>query len=271
MAARYFIDFAAANILVIGAGEMSRLALKALLQRHAGHVTVANRTLARAEAALLSHQWRVVDFADVADSLHTYDVVFSATSAVDFIISREQMISAQHRRHNARKQVLIDLALPRDIDPSIRELQGVTLIDVDDLRQGIDQSLENRKRALPMVETIIAEELSHWQSEQRELLLRPLVVELRQRAEHIRQNEVDRTMRHLGDVDDLTRDHIQHLSRAIVNKLLHEPTIRIKELAQSDEPEPYLAAICDLFGLDADFYTPNYPENVELRGELSAD
>jgi glutamyl-tRNA reductase len=254
MAARHIPDFSQARILVIGAGEMSRLALKALLQRQVSNVTVANRTLARAEGVIMHPDWRAVELAHVLPLLEECDVIFSATSALDYVITREQLLQAHSHRIAARNggsqvQVVIDLAVPRDVDPAIRSLPGVVLVDVDDLRQGLDQSLENRKLALPAVETIILDEVTRWQAEVRELSMRPMVVELRQRAEQIRQHEVNRTLRFLGPVDAETREHIHNLSRALVNKILHEPTVRIKELAHDDEADHYASAFCDLFGL----------------------
>jgi glutamyl-tRNA reductase len=148
-----------------------------------------------------------------------------------------------------RMQILIDLAVPRDIDPAVRDLPNIVLVDVDDLRQELDHSLEKRKQALPAVEAIIEQEIVRWQVEQRELSMHRLVVELRQRAERIRQQEVERTMRFLGPVPPDTRDHIQHLSRALVNKLLHRLTIRIKEVAHKDEADLYMSALCNIFSL----------------------
>ena len=273
MAARYFPDFAQVRVLVIGAGEMSRLALKALHQRQVSNVTIANRTLARAEAALMRRSWRAIELAQVPAILGEFDVVFSATSATDLIVTREQLLHAREILKTplaeAHNQVLIDLAVPRDIDPAIRELPGFVLVDVDDLRQGLDQSLENRKQALPAVNAIIDEEIERWHAEQRELSMRPYVVELRQRAERIRQQEVERTMRFLGPVDSETQQHIQHLSRALVNKILHEPTVRIKELAHNDEADLYVSALCDIFGLESSNPIVSNLENAELSGEPS--
>jgi glutamyl-tRNA reductase len=267
MAARYIPDFSEARVLVIGAGEMSRLALKALYQRQVRNVTVANRTLARAEAVLLNPNWRALDLAELPESLNTFDVIFSATSALGLVVTRVQLADAQSNGGPPHKQVLIDLAVPRDIDPAIRDLPNRVLVDVDDLRVGLDQSLENRKQALPEVYAIIDQEIARWQAEKRELSMRPLVVGLRQRAERIRQQEVERTMRFLGPVDSDTREHIQHLSRALVNKLLHEPTVRIKELAHNDEADIYVSALCDIFGLDTGLPPIPHSENAELRGE----
>lgn len=269
IAARYVPRFEDARILVIGAGEMSRLALKALRQRNVQHVTVANRTLARAESALLHPQWNAIELSSVASMLGEFDVIFSATSAAGFVVTAEQLITTQYENPHAGVQVLIDLALPRDIEPVIRELPNIVLVDVDNLRQGLDLSLEERKLAMPAVIAIIEEEMERWQAEQRELSMRPYVVELRQRAERIRQQEVERTMRFIGSVDEETLGHIQHLSRSLVNKLLHEPTIRIKELAHVDEADMYVSAICDIFGLDVGTTYQNSVENDELRGEPS--
>ena len=250
MAALHLPDFKQARVLVIGAGEMSRLALKALLQRQMPNVTVTNRTLAHAEGALLHPAWKILDFADLSESLGDYDVIFSATSAPNYVVTHEDFFQVLSRDDESTTRVLIDLAVPRDIDPTIRHLPGVALIDVDDLRHGLDDSLAARSGALPAVNAIVEGEMARWQAEQRELVMRPYVVELRQRAERIRQDEVERAMRFIGPIDEATHTHIQHLSRALVNKLLHEPTVRIKELAHDDEAETYVSAICDIFGLE---------------------
>lgn len=269
MAARYFDNFADLNVLVIGAGEMSRLALKALRQRNVRHVTVANRTLAHAHSVLLHAEWQAIPLALVPQVLADFDVIFSATSALEVVVTQDDILNARATSGQERQQVLIDLAVPRDIDPAIRDLPGIAVLDVDDLRQGLDQSLENRKHALPAVNAIIEEEMTRWQAEQRELSMRPYVVELRQRAERIRQQEVEKTMRFLGPVDSETQEHIQHLSRALVNKILHEPTVRIKELAHTDELDVYVTALCDIFGLEANGLSSNHTHDAKLSGEPS--
>jgi glutamyl-tRNA reductase len=256
MAARHFHLFSQTRVLVIGAGEMSRLALKALLQRQVAHVTVANRTFSRAQAALLHPNWQAVHLSQLPDLLHTFDVVFTATSAPDYIITQAVVAAARQHTDAAPTQLLIDLAVPRDIDPAVRTLAGVVLVDVDDLRQGVDESLAQRKDALPAVTEIIRAEVARWQHEERELAVRPYVVELRQRAEHIRQREVARTLRFIGPVDDATSAHIDHLSRALVNKILHQPTVRMKKLARNGDAAHYVAALRELFGLEATSQAP---------------
>jgi glutamyl-tRNA reductase len=248
MVAPHIPDFAQARVVVVGAGEMSRLALKALFVRHAKHVTIVNRTVAHAESARLDPDWQVAGLERLADVTAVADLIFSATSASDYILTKAQVEQALTTR--ARTLAVVDLAMPRDVAPDTRELDNVYLIDVDTLREGIDLSLASRSQAVPAVSRIIDEEMSRWHDAMRELSLRPIVVELRQRAERIRQQEVDRTMRFIGEVDSDTQAHIHHLSRALVNKLLHEPTVRIKELSHNDDAEHYVATLCDIFGLE---------------------
>jgi glutamyl-tRNA reductase len=248
MVAPHIPDFAEAHVVVIGAGEMSRLALKALRARQAQHVTVINRTVSHAESALLDPAWQACGLDGLDAAIAQADLIFSATSASGYVLSVDQVRQALAGR--PRPVGLVDLAMPRDIAPDCRGIDGVFLVDVDTLREGIDLSLASRNQAVPAVNRIIDEEMGRWHAEMRELSLRPIVVELRQRAERIRRQEVERTMRFIGDVDADTADHIHHLSRAIVNKLLHEPTVRIKELSHNDDAERYVSTLCDIFGLD---------------------
>lgn len=251
LAATHMGDLRHVRVLVIGAGEMSQLALKALQARGASRVTVANRTLAHAQQALLDPDWQAVDLSYIPYLLEECDVVLAATSAPGHVVTAAQVAAAQARRADCqRRLLLIDLAVPRDIDPALREMADIVLLDVDDVRESLGQSLAGRSQAVPAVDAIIAQEICQWHAEARELTMRPLVAELRQRAERIRQAEVARTLRHLGQVDDDTEHHIHHLSRALVNKLLHEPTVRMKALAQRDQDDVYLSALCDIFGLD---------------------
>ncbi len=137
------------------------------------------------------------------------------------------------------------------MEPKASEIAGVTLYDLDGLQAAIERSLARRQEAAPAARAIVAEELSDFRLKLCELEVRPLVVELRTRAEGIREQELARTLRFLGDVEPDTVAHLQHLTRALVNKLLHSPTVRIKEMARNDRSEEYLDTVCDLFGLDS--------------------
>jgi glutamyl-tRNA reductase len=262
-----------ANVVVIGAGEMSRLALKALHARGAPHVVVVNRTLATAQAALLDARWQAASLNELDTRLATADIVFSATRAEGFMVSADAVAGSRRARSaavsQARGPALIDLAVPRDIDPAVRALPGVCLIDVDDLHESLDRTRAQRALAVPQVEAILGEELDQYRAELRELAVRPVVVELRQKAELMRAQEVERTLRFLGPVDEGTRAHIHHLSRALVNKLLHAPTVRLKQMSHTEDAAQVADTIRILFALDHQTVLPPTPQHGAARGESS--
>ena len=234
--------------LVIGLGEMGQLALKALRARGLSRIAVANRSRARAEAVAAAWGGPVYTLEQLPQALAEADVVISATAAPHVVVDGATVAAAMAQRHR-RDLVLIDLAVPRDVDPAVRTLPGVYLFDLDELQGYLDDSLAARQQQIPRVEVIIAQEADAFEAELHALMMRPLIVDLRQRAEAIRRRELQRTLRHLGDLDPQTLAHIQRLSRSLVNKLLHEPTIRLKEKANDDQAAAYAAAVRDLFGL----------------------
>jgi len=144
---------------------------------------------------------------------------------------------------------MLDLAVPRDIDPAVKSVAGVQLFDVDDLRNSVDAALAARQREMPQVERIIEEVLAEWRQQFQELQVRPVVVELRQKAEQIRQRALERTLRHLGEVDQQTTAQLWHLSHALVNQLLHEPTLQLKRQAGQPQADLYAGLVSNLFGL----------------------
>ncbi|MCB9418216.1 MAG: glutamyl-tRNA reductase [Ardenticatenaceae bacterium] len=235
--------------VIIGAGEMAELALKALQARQISAVTVVNRTCPRAQLLTdrLGGTARGLD--ELGEQLLTADIVISATGAPHFILDAA-LIERLMEKRNGRALVLIDIAVPRDIDPQAALIPGVILFDVDDLQDKLDKALAARQREVPRVEAIIAEEQTNLTNQLRELAAKPFITDLRQKAEEIRQRELERTLRHLGDVDPQVAVHLQYLSRSLVNKLLHEPTIRVKEQASNGRSAEYVATARHLFGLE---------------------
>ena len=248
LAQRRLGDLSGRHCLVVGLGQMGQLALKALRARGLSRVAVANRTRSRAEAATTPWGGQAYTLAELPQALATAELVISATGAPHVVIDRAAVAAAMARR-GRRDLVLIDLAVPRDVDPAVRTLPGVHLFALDELQGYLDDSLAARRQEIPRVEAIIAQQTNAFEAELHELALRPLIVDLRQKAEAIRRHELQRTLRQLGDVDEQTLAHIHHLSRSLVNKLLHEPTIRLKERAGDDQAAGYAAAVRDLFGL----------------------
>ncbi|GAB4161838.1 MAG: glutamyl-tRNA reductase [Candidatus Promineifilaceae bacterium] len=249
-------DLAECHFLIIGLGEMGKLALKSLQARGLRHISLLNRNRQRAEMLAQTCGCRAFGLEELPQALSQADVVISATAAPHVIISRD-LLALLVSQEPARRRVLIDLAVPRDIDPASRDLPGVHLYDLDALRASLDSALAARHREVPLVEAIIAQEVAAWEAEWQKLAIRPVISDLRQKAEAIRQQELSRTLRRLGEVDPRMVAHLHHLSRAIVNKILHEPTIRLKQSAADGQADEYIAAVRDLFGLvDPDLEYP---------------
>jgi glutamyl-tRNA reductase len=154
-------------------------------------------------------------------------------------------------RRSDRPLVLVDLAVPADVQRSAGALAGVRLFDVDDLRVGLDDAMASRLREVPGVETIVEDEVESFRRRYHELEVEPLLSALRRRAEAIREQELERALRDLGDVDPATAERIEHLSRTLVKKLLHEPTVRLRERAGTGDADEVADAARELFGLTA--------------------
>ncbi len=243
-------DLSDKQLLIIGSGEMARLAVKALQARGLTQISVANRSKTRAETLASQGSGQAYSLAELPQALAAADVVISATSAPKPVVTYETLAHIMNLRPE-RPLVLIDIAVPRDIDPSAREIAGVYLFDVDDLQDTLDESLQARQAEVPQAEAILAQEMSCLKLELRALTVQPLIADLHQKAEAIRQHELERTLRQLGDVDAQTLDQLQHLTRSLVTKLLHEPTKQLRTQAGNGTAVDYASTVRELFGLTA--------------------
>jgi glutamyl-tRNA reductase len=241
-------DLRRARILVIGLGEMGRLTLKTLRQRGVACIAVANRTRERAERIAAEAGYRAYGLDELPEALAEADVVFSSTAAADVVLPAA-LVGDVLARRGGRDLVLVDIAVPRDIEPAVRSLPGAHLFDIDDLRETLDSGLAARQRAVPAVEAIIDAELAELEAALQQQAVAPIIVALRRQAEAIRRHEVERSLRQLGEVDPAVRDQLQQLSQSLVTKLLHEPTLRLKERATRGEAAAYASTVRDLFGL----------------------
>ena len=238
------------SVLVVGAGRIAVQSLTAARGRGVTRAAVANRTRARALEAAEPFGAEAYGLEQLADVLEWADVVVTATSSENPVVSAEIVQKAMSSRAD-RPLVLVDLAVPADVERSAGAVPGVRLFDVDDLRAGLDDTIGSRLREVPSVEAIVEDEVERFEWRYGELEVEPLVASIRRQAEEIRRHEVDRTLRDLGDVDPETVERIEHLSRALVKKLLHEPTLRLRERAGAGEADGAAATIRELFGLSA--------------------
>ena len=237
------------HCLIIGLGEMGRLAYKRLQARGVQRISLVNRTYQRADDLARQHGHTAYRWEELGEALATADIVISATGATQPIISAGDVQAAMARRPQ-RPLILLDIAMPRDIAPEAAQIEGVHLWDADELKGNLDESLAARQQEVPKVEQIIAEEQEALLAQLRILAVKPVIVTLREKAESIRQHEMERMLHNLGEVDDKTLQQLQYFSRSLINKLLHEPTIRLKTKASHDEVNPYITALRDLFDLE---------------------
>jgi glutamyl-tRNA reductase len=185
---------------------------------------------------------------ELATALEWADVVISTTRCPHVIVDGAVVGNVVARR-DGRALVFVDIAVPRDIDPAVRDLPGVHLFDADDLSGNLDDGLAARRNEIPRVERIVAEEIASFETELRELEVEPLIDQMRHKAEMIRRREIESAIELMGEVDPATQERLQTLSRSIVNQLLHEPTVRLKRTVHEERGDAQVAAIRSLFGL----------------------
>jgi glutamyl-tRNA reductase len=244
LAEQVFEDLAGRSVLVIGAGEAGELAIKSLVARGAKIAFVANRTAERAEALTQRYGGEPLSLAAVAGSLEHVDVVLSSTSASDWTLTREDVERTLSTRRG-RPLFLIDLAVPRDLDPAIHDLDGCYLYDIDDLEAVVAETLAGRRREAERAETIVAAEAERFREWQASLDVVPAIASLRAHAEEIREAELDR-----AKLSGAERRAAESVTAAVLNKLLHLPTIRMKQAAAAADGVIYADAVRHLFGLE---------------------
>jgi glutamyl-tRNA reductase len=249
LAQQVFGDLTGRNILVIGAGKVSEQAARNLVSRGAAISAVANRSVERAEELAGRFGARAVSLAQARDELAESDVVVSSTSAGGFVLDRAG-VQATLAARRGRPLFLIDLAVPRDLDPGIHELPGCYLYDIDDLQAVVAESLAGRRTEAARAEEIVAAEAERFRAWQASLDVVPAIASLRARAEEIRARELARAR--LGGLSEQDRRAVESLTSQIVSKLLHLPTVRMKEAAAGAEGGVYADVVRDLFGLEDD-------------------
>ncbi len=212
------------HVAVIGSGEMGSLAGKILQKRSIARLTFVNRNHERARALAVDACAHAVPIEDLRDAVSRADVVISATDAPHIILSPEHIAQRKNR-----PLLLVDLAVPRDIDPFLGELPNVTLLDIDHLKNDIAQSKAARQAEVPQVEKIIETELSLLEQRLTTLKIEPVITDLRHRAESIRQTELSRTLESIGPLDPEVVTKLENFSNSLVKKLLHDPTLNLRQ------------------------------------------
>jgi glutamyl-tRNA reductase len=249
LAQQVFGDLHGRRILLVGAGKVSEQAARNLLTRGAEIAVVANRTLDRASELAERFGSAALLLDRIEDELVRADVVVSSTSASGFVLTKAQVGRALRERRG-RPLFLIDLAVPRDVDPAINQLDGCYVYDIDDLEAVVAESLDARRREAASAETIVAAEAERFRSWQASLDVVPAIASLRARAEEIRRGELEKAEPRLGALSEAERRAVESVTAQIVNKLLHLPTVRMKQAAAAADGVVYADAVRHLFGLE---------------------
>ena len=250
LATRTLGDLTGRHVLLIGAGETAELTARALTARGVETVFVANRRYDRAIGLAERFGGSAVRLEDLPAQLEIADIVVSSTNSPHHLVEREELELVAAAR-DYRPLLLIDLAVPRDIDPSCREVTGVVVRDVDDVQTIADRNATGREVESRGAEVIVAAELARFERWLGSLEVLPTVASLRVRADEI----VSRVLaENIGRFDDLSREdqvRIEAMARSIASRLLHEPTLRLKRAAEESDAYQQVAALRELFGLDA--------------------
>ena len=251
LAEQVFGDLRGRTIVLLGAGKVSELAARNLVSRGARIAVVANRTTDRATALAGRLGGEALPLERVGEQLATADVVVSSTSAPGYVLRRDD-VEAALRGRRGRLILFVDLAVPRDLDPEIAALDGCYLYDLDDLEAVVTETLAGRRREAERAEGIVATEAERFREWQTSLELVPAIASLRARAEEIRTAELAKAEARLGRLTEGERRTVESVTAQIVNKLLHLPTVRMKQAAAAADGVLYADTVRHLFGLGED-------------------
>jgi glutamyl-tRNA reductase len=238
------------TVLLIGAGEMCELAARHFLNNGVSSVMVTNRTFERAKKLAEEFQGRAILFDNFPDHLMQVDIVLTSTGATNFILSHKK-VEEVIRRRKYKPMFFIDIAVPRDIDPRVNDIDNAYLYDVDDLQGVVQSNLKERQKEARKAEGIIDQEIGQFHKWLSSLEVVPTVVSLRNKLEEIRRGELEKTFSNLKGLGMREQKAIEALTTAIVNKILHQPTTILKQTKNSASGNNYVDAVRVLFNLES--------------------
>jgi glutamyl-tRNA reductase len=239
----------AVHVLLIGAGEMAALAAQALKRFDIHNMMFVNRTYERAEAMANKFGGSARNWFQLQEALIWADAVICATGAPHIVIDRHIVETALQRREG-RPLVFVDIAVPRDVEDSVGELSSVQVYDIDDLQSVVDANVELRRAAIPQVETIIQQEMAQFAEWYHGRQVTPIIKTLREWAQSVADDEITQTLNRLAPADERTREIVSRMAHRLVNRLLHEPTSRLRIQASEGNGYGYAHAVRELFALN---------------------
>jgi glutamyl-tRNA reductase len=243
-----------ASVVVLGAGEMAELTVEALRKRGVEKIRVVNRTQERAHA--LADRWgaEAATFESLSESLCQADILISSTGAPHLVLSG-QMVADVMRTRPERSLVLIDIAVPRDVDPDAANIPHVRLFDIDGLNAQLEDSRARRMEEVPHVRQILEQEITEFEDYLKSLEMLPIIADIRQQAEAIRLTELEKTLRRMPDLTDAQRERIEALTHSLVKKILDRPTRRLRAESSCPHAPAFATVARTLFELKHDAAT----------------
>ncbi len=251
LAARRLDGLAGRTVLVLGAGAGARSVAARLPERGVSHLLVCSRTVQAAGALAAECDGHVVSWDDLDEHLELADVVICSTAAPHCVLTPGIVQRVMDRRRG-RELLVIDMAVPRDCEPDVGAIAGVTLFDIDDLRDIVVHNQDERQRHAVRAGAIVSEQVDKAEAWLTSLSVTPVIRALRDDFHRIGMAELDRTLRRLGDADARTADEVRQLSTRLINKLLHLPSVRLKDVARDESAAESVEVVRYLFGLDED-------------------
>jgi glutamyl-tRNA reductase len=248
LARKIFGDLSGKTVMIIGASKMGELTAKHLKRNGVSSVLVTNRTFEHAVELAQVFEGAAVSFEHFTDHMDRADIVISSTGAPHFIISRSVAEQIIHRRKN-RPMFFIDIAVPRDIDPTVNEIDNAFLYDIDDLQQVIDENLKERMKEASRAEEIIDSEVQAFCLKMQSREVVPTIVQLRDNLEKIRRDEIERNRRYLKDLSPEQQAAVDHITKSFANKILHTPIEELKRMAHDPDGPHYVDILRRIFNI----------------------
>jgi glutamyl-tRNA reductase len=249
LAKKIFTDLAGKTFMLLGAGEMAELAAKHMMNNGVTDIVIANRTYETGCTLAREFNGRAIRFDDYLHELVHADILICSTGAQNYVLLKNQMHNVMKERKN-RPVFVIDISVPRNIDPEVNDLDNVYLYDVDDLQGVVATNILERQKEAKKAEDIIEEEIETFKKWLSSLDSVPTVIALREKAEAIRKEELEKLMNRLSEIGEKDRKAIEGMASAIVNKLIHPPTVALKE--DSEDKDVLIATIKRLYGLNGE-------------------
>ncbi|RJQ31473.1 MAG: glutamyl-tRNA reductase [Actinobacteria bacterium] len=249
LAKKVFDNFDRTTVMILGAGKMSELTAKHLLSQGVHSVLVSNRTYERAVKLAKLFKGEAVKFDDRLERMVSADIIITSTAAPHFVVTKEDIAKVMHKRRN-KPIFIIDISVPRDVDPAVNDLYNVFLYDIDDLQTVVEANKEERRKEAERSEFIIEEEIKTFTSWLSALEVTPTISDLKKKAELIKLEELEKTIAKLSDLSEDQKEEVKALATVILNRFLHEPIISLKELTKQKDGYVRVESLRYLFGLD---------------------